>query len=319
MKSTLLCVLLGWLVLPAAWAGGAPRAVWTWEPDSYAMLEEVEAAEEALAFLRAKRVRIVYLYADAYGGRNLVLERPELYRRLIARFHREGLQVYALLGSAYLHTEEYMLHKRRKAAMAMFQRVLDYNAKAVPSERFDGINLDIEPHILAQWETQREQLLGQFLDMSHAFMVFKHQSGQVLEVGPAIPFWWDGIELTWRGVRKPMSEHTIDLYDYVALMDYRNRAEGPDSIISHAADEMDYASRVGKRVVIGLELTPNDLPKVTFNHLPEGDLERAIALTERAYGGRPAFAGFALHHFRGYRIWLQSQGAWPVEDAQRSD
>jgi hypothetical protein len=290
-----------------AFAAPAERAVWTWEKESYAMVEDVAAADDAVAFLRSKQIKTVYLYADAFQGRILIESRPELYRQLVRRLHREGLHVYALLGSAYLNTEEYVLPERRQVALTMFQRVLSYNALVDPDERFDGVNLDIEPHILDQWSERKNQLLLQFLDLGQAFMRLKKESGQSLLVGPAIPFWLDGIELEWNGKNKPVSEHVIDIYDYVALMDYRNHAAGGDGLISHAEDEMAYAGRHSRKVVIGVEVTPNELLKVSFNHLTEPDLERELALTAIAFQGKKAFAGFAIHHYRGYRVWLERQ------------
>ena len=291
------------LLLPAM-ACAADRAVWTWEKDSYAMLDDPAQAADAIAFLRAKRIRTIYLYADAYQGRNLIRDQPEKYRHFIRQLHRRGRKAYALLGSAYLHTEEYMLPGRRDVALAMFQQVLDYNRSARPSERFDGINLDIEPHILDAWPAQKMQLLAQFLDLGAAFMQLKRESGLSVQVGPAIPFWLDGIELEWHGRRQRVSEHVIDTYDYVALMDYRDHADGGDGIISHAMDELHYAAQRRKRVVIGVEVTPNEIQKVSFDHLAEADMERELALAEQAFRKQPAFAGFAIHHFRGYRKWL---------------
>ena len=288
-------------------AAPAERAVWTWEKESYAMLEDVNAADDAMVFLHSKNIRTVYLYADAFQGRNLIESRPELYRQLVRRLHREGLHAYALLGSAYLNTEEYVLPERRQAALAMFQRVLSYNTLVDPDERFDGVNLDIEPHILAQWSERKNQLLLQFLDLGQAFMQLKKTSGQALLVGPAIPFWLDGIELEWNGRKKPVSEHVIDIYDYVALMDYRDHAAGDDGLISHAKDEIAYAGRHRRKVVIGVEVTPNELLKVSFNHLTEPDMEHELTLTVKAFQGEEAFAGFAIHHYRGYRVWLERE------------
>ncbi len=290
-----------------AFAAPVERAVWTWEKESYAMLEDSAAADDAMAFFRSKKIRTVYLYADAFQGRNLIESRPELYGQLVRRLHRAGLHVYALLGSAYLNTEEYVLPERRQAALAMFQRVLSFNALVDPDERFDGVNLDIEPHILAQWSERKNQLLLQFLDLGQAYMQLKKASGQSLLVGPAIPFWLDGIELEWNGRNKPVSEHVIDIYDYVALMDYRDHAAGGDGLISHAKDEMAYAGRRSRKVVIGVEVTPNELLKVSFNHLTEPDMERELALTVDAFQGEKAFAGFAIHHYRGYRVWLERE------------
>ncbi len=307
------CIARAALLALALLAGGAsaqpkpsaPRAVWTWEGPSYAMLESPEAAGEALGFLQRERIDVVYLYADAFEGRNLVERKPQLYRDFIRAAHARGIQVYALLGSWYLHTERYVLPAHRAEARAMLQRVLDYNAAAEPAERFDGVNYDIEPHLLDDWsDATRERLLRGFLDMSAMLMDAKRESGQRLPVGPAMPFWWDGIELEWRGVRKPAAEHVIDLTDYVALMDYRNRADGGDGILAHAEEEMAYAGKTGKRVVIGLEFNPGEPAKLSFHGMEPADFEREAAKVEAAYRGQSAFAGFVFHHYLGYRDFV---------------
>ena len=296
------------IALPAATAFATSRAVWTWERDSYAMLESREEATVAFDFLKAKGVDTFYLYADAWQGRNLLATQPQRYRDFITAAHRRGVKVYALLGSAYLNTERYILPEQRVAATAMLKRILDYNANAPREARFDGVNLDIEPHLLDEWnDANRENLLRDFLDVSAAWMAMKQESGQTLAIGPAIPFWFDGVEVQWHGRTRPASEHIAELYDYVALMDYRDHAEGRDGIVAHAAKEMAYAERIGKQVVIGLELTPNSLQKVTFHHRREADLQREMAAAQTAYAKSKAFAGFALHHYRGYREWVEAQ------------
>lgn len=296
------------LALTSGAALASSRAVWTWEPESYAMLESREAADVAFAFLRERKVDTLYLYADAHEGRNLIVGQPQRYRDFIAMAHARGFKVYALLGSAYLNTERYILPEHRRDAVAMLQRVLDYNAKAPEASRFDGVNLDIEPHLLDQWnDATRAELLHDLIEVSAEWMRMKRESGQTLAIGPAVPFWFDGIPVRWRGTTKPASEHLADLYDYLALMDYRNRADGRDGIVAHAAREMAYAQKIGKRVVIGLELGRSEPKKVTFNHLREADLRREMAATEKAYDGSAAFAGFALHHYRSYREWIDAQ------------
>jgi hypothetical protein len=293
------------LAAPAMGAPAAvPRAIWTWEAESYAMLEQPAALEEVLRFFKDKRIDTVFLYADAYRGRNLLVEQPQRYRRLIRRAHAAGRRVYALLGSGYLNTERYVLPPHHAAAVAMLQRVLDYNKAAAPDERFDGVNLDIEPHILDEWDSHKLELLASFLDMSQALMDAKARSRQAIEIGPAIPFWLDGIELEWHGKRRPVSEHVQGLYDYVALMDYRDHADGGDGLVAHALDELRYGESIGKRVLLGVETAPNEIQKVSFNHLAESDLERELAKTVGGVGKMRAFGGFVIHHYRAYRHWL---------------
>jgi hypothetical protein len=294
--------MLGGALAHAGPAG--PRAIWVWEEDSYAMLEKLDAAEEAIAFLKSRSIGTIYLYADAWHGRNLVATNPELYRRFARRAHAAGMQVYALLGSSYLHTERYVLPAHRAAALAMLQRVLDYNNAARAAERFDGVNLDIEPHILDTWASRKMELLADFIDLSDAFMRAKRASGELLAVGPAIPFWFDGIELDWHGRRRPVSQHLQDLYDYVALMDYRDHADGGDGLVAHAKDELDYADAAGRRVLVGVETAPNEIRKVSFNHLAEADMERELSRAQPSFVEKKSFGGYVIHHYRAYRKWL---------------
>lgn len=303
MKRLAAALLLG-LALRAA-ASAAPRAVWVWEPESYAMLKSGRAAGKAIKLLEEKKIIAVYLYADAYKGRNLIEEKPKIYRRLIRRLRDHGIETYALLGSWHLSTQEYVLPERRAEALAMFRRVLDYNAKAGPEARFAGVNLDIEPHMLDAWKDGKEGLMLNFLDLGRELMALKEKAGAELKVGPAIPFWLDRMRLEWNGASKPVSEHVLDIYDYAALMDYRNQAGGTDGMIIHAASELEYASSLGKGLMIGVEVTPNEIKKVTFNGLSEAEMERELARAENEFSRQPAFSGFVLHHFDSYRKWLK--------------
>jgi len=303
MRGAALAALLAIGSAHAAEPAG-PRAIWTWEGESYAMLDEEGAAAQGIAFLKAKAIGTIYLYADAYRGRNLIASNPERYRRLLRRMHASGLKVYALLGSGYLNTERYVLPRHREEAVAMLKRVLDYNRAAALNERFDGINLDIEPHILAEWSTRKMELLANFVEMSDALMQVKRASGQDLPMGPAIPFWLDGIQLDWKGQRKPVSQHVQNIYDFVALMDYRDHADGGDGLVSHAMDELAYGEAIGRPVLIGIETMPNALKKVSFNHLGEADLERELAATSRSVGRMRSFGGYVVHHYAAYRRWL---------------
>jgi hypothetical protein len=303
LRRSLIALVLTLSALPAP-ASAAQRAIWIWEQASYDLVRDRAVGDAAIRFLRSKRIGTIYLYADALQGENLLTTQPALYQRFIAQAHRRNLRTYALLGSVFLHTEGVILPDRRGEALEMFERVLAYNAASRPGERFDGVNLDIEPHILDQWPERKLELLGQFLDLGQALMDLKRRSGQSLDVGPAIPFWFDGIEVAWHGKTAAVSAHVLDIYDYAALMDYRDHATGSDGLVSNAADEMDYARRAHKRIVLGVDVSPDEISKVTFNHLAEADLERELALTARSFRHNRAFAGFAIHHFRTYQDWL---------------
>ena len=295
-----IALLLGCL----AFGVQARMATWMWEEDSYALLDEPARVADAVAFLKRQGIDTLYLYADAHQGRNLIVSEPQRYARVIEQLHREGLQVHALLGSWPLHTERYILPDMRPQALRMVQRVLDYNRQAAPLARFDGINLDIEPHVLDDWAQQRERYLQLFLQLSEVWMALKRQSGLSLPLGPAIAFWLDGIVVEHAGRRKPASEHLQDIYDHVVLMDYRNQAQGPDGILSHARDELAYGRRIGKPVWLGVETLPTDIHKLSFYFTSPAHMAQQLGEVRRELASDPAFGGFVIHHYGSYRTWL---------------
>jgi len=305
--------LRGWCALAAcAYAASqAPRAVWVWEEDSFRLLDDERFRDDTVAFPGRQRIATLYLYADAFQGRNILAHEPERYRRLIAALRDRGIRVYALLGSAPLRTQEYVLPEKRAAAVRMFGEVLAFNAASEAASRFDGANLDIEPDLLDDWGEQRPLRARQYLDLGAEFMHMKKAAGATLAVGPAMPFWFDGIDVEWNGATRPLSAHTQDLYDYVAIMDDRNFAEGRDRIIAHARDEIEHANAAGRKVVLGVETLDTTPPKVTFFGKSAAELEEQLALTERAFRPDPSFAGFAIHHLAPYRALVATAGGDP--------
>ena len=296
-------------VAPRRSAVAAPRAIWIWEDDAIRMLDEDEALREIENFLDRQHISTMYLYADEYHGRNILMNDPEKYRKLIANAHARGFKVFALLGSAYLRTEEYILPEKRQAAVRMFGSVLDFNRDTTDaSERFDGVNIDIEPYLLDDWSSARERRGRQYLDLSAEFMRMKAAVGSSLLVGPAMPFWFDGIEdVEWKGQRRKLNEFVQDIYDYVAIMDYRNVAEGSDGIVSHAQDELDYADRMNKKVMIGVETLQTTPAKVTFFGKGAQYFEAQLALAEAAMTQHRSFGGFVVHHLKSYRVLVEEK------------
>lgn len=289
-------------------AAAVPRAVWVWEADTFNLLEQEDQWDETFAFLARWKLTTVYLYADSYNGRNIVRDEPEKYRGLITAFHSRGFKVYALLGSMYLKTQEYILPERRAAAEQMFNNVLRYDAGSASEERFDGVNIDIEPYLLDDWSEKKTIRATQYLDLAAEFMRLKSKAGDALIVGPAMPFWFDGIDdIEWRGKRQRLSDHVQDIYDYVAIMDYRNFAQGSDGIIVHATDELDYADRIGKTVVIGVETLQTEPSKVTFYGISYDAMNEQLRIAETKFSLHPSYSGFSIHHFGSYRIITNSK------------
>lgn len=291
MRHVLLICMLLLSGAPAA-RGDMDRAIWIWG-EATELLNDAQVRGNTLDFLERQGIGTLYLWSPG----NSIVSAPGAYRTLISEVHARGGQVYSLQGDP-----AFVLPKNQAKAVAQFQAVLDYNVASRPEERFDGVNLDVEPHGLADWSTNSEQRVKQYLDLSKAYMQAKAAAGADLAVGPAIPFWYDTFAtVDWNGSIKPVSEHVQDLYDYVTLMDYRDYALGSGGIVALAASEIDYARSLNKRVVIGVETGAVSPEKVTFYEEGAGVLEEQLALVADAYADHVGFGGFAIHSLTSYR------------------
>ena len=305
-----LCVLKRWgmalcLSLSAIGLCQAQPAIWVWEDDTRDWLKQPAVAQEAMSWLKMQGQRTLYLYAGAHVDADVLVEQADLYRALIREAHRMGFEVHALLGSGALMTEKYILPQNRARAIRLVQRILDYNQAAAASDRFDGINLDIEPHVLDDWSERRTEYIAWWLQVSELWMAMKRASGQAIKIGPAIAFWLDGIVVQHGGVSKPTSEHLQDIYDHVVLMDYRNRALGRDGIISHGAQEVAYGRKIGKPVWLGVEFSPNAMSKLTFDGMTVSQTRQELLAVEQSLASEPAYAGLVFHHYGTFRTWMQ--------------
>ncbi len=203
-------------------------------------------------------------------------------------------------------------------AVDEFEKVLDYNLAVPESARFDGINVDIEPYILSAWkEPGNGGLPVRWLEVLDTLIERRDASGLPVLVGPAIPRWLDSsaccTSITWNGQTKALSDHIQDMTDYIAIMDYRDTADGSAGIIAQAQHEIDYANQIGKpnSVVVGIETKDlsgtGDPETVTFWEEGRTYLEGELDKTYAAFQDDASFGGIAMHH---YDDLLMLPSAW---------
>lgn len=56
--------------------------------------------------------------------------------------------------------------------------------------------------------------------------------------------------------------------------------------------------------VRGVETAPNEIRKLSFDHLRPAQMAHELELVRQALAHEPAFAGIVIHHYGSYRRWL---------------
>jgi len=289
-----------------------PRALWVWDTRDLLVTAGSTVAQDRLFALCGERgIRDLYCALEldervGRGGPHFVPRYPRAaYRKFLARAHRRGLTVEALLG-----TPEWAARENHAQALAAIGAVVVLNGALPAGARFDGVHFDVEPYLLAGYSAPRYQgqILRDFLEMIERSGEEARQKAN-LNFRCDVPAWFfptaeaDRKRLTVRfhGQEKTVGEHLTDLLDNVTIMTYRNQADGAGGIISLARPALKDAAAKGKRVVVGLETYAEpDTPAYFICGNRADEFDQRLQASE-------------LRHrftFQGFRLLTVSDGSW---------
>lgn len=247
------------------------KAIWLWH--TIRQLKNRPVRKELYQFCKKEGVNLIFFQIQQTlkklpsGEFQAILQHEDQLRDFISEARKYGIEVHALDGFS-----RFALEPWHEKVLAGIRAIIDYNKRVRPQERFTGIHHDNEPYLIpGYWGHIREGVMREYLKLCEVSQKMVRDSGLPDFVfGVDIPFWYEEanfdydvpVEVTWKGVQKPASFHIIDIVDNVGIMDYRTKAYGADGTLIHGRDEVLYANKVGKKILIGLETYP--LPHEIF-------------------------------------------------------
>lgn len=332
------------------------------------------AREEFLSFCAAPHgnpsKKITKLYMSAYDRMQF---QPDRMRRFLADMNNRGFKVYIVIADPKFAMPTYNPDYRRSDPNASvpgsyegcfnesFEKIIigsanvkaefDYNGESIvddgiigilpfqkaslPSERFTGIMLDIEPYQLGHgyltetpytwernfdvvWRTyvylisfcrdridayNNDPLISDPMEFSDAF-------------GAGFQYMDDGNIST---PSKNLFDTIFEKVDFFTLMAYRDFAgdENTDGIISMSKDVVAKAATFSKKCSVTVETTYNiedadDIDsRITFYDNDTTVLENELSLVYANFGASSGFGGFSIHSYadtatayRGYQNML---------------
>ncbi len=291
---------------------------WLWVSPERLRSEEMQ---NMLVRAQEERISTIYVYADDVLAFFPVVKTadPEASARwnektkeFIAGAHHSGIKIHALGGAP-----KWAYRQQHTEALNFFEYILLYNRSVGPEERFDGIQFDIEPYGQDNYPGNETKALQSYMEgvrkILEKYDGVTANSEAPFELGFAVPYWFDGedkksiIALEGMEEKKGVSLHLLDMLNtrkdtYMAIMDYRNVADGIDGSIAHARGEMEYAAAFAPNVsiFIGQEITDVLPAKVTFHGKGKEALKTELKKITKAFGRQAVFGGFAIHTLERY-------------------
>lgn len=278
---------------PSTYAASS-RFMWIWN-SAAAIANTGTARTDLFAFCAApfnqpaRRITHLYLYAHQQ-----VTGSPVQLRQFLADAHAQGITVFYLDGE---HTWAESSSQRTYGEQVL-SNVLAFNSSALPNERFDGIQYDVEPYALPQWGTLKATYWNHFVTLLTNCQAqvnnWNAKNGASLTFEACIPRWYDSDSDAITS-----SEQVQDITDSIAIMDYVNTAS---RIIADATTEVSYADFLGKKAVVGVETMQVDPATSTFFGKTNEDMERELTQVTDAFAPVAGFGGLAIHHYDSYRV-----------------
>ncbi|MFG1734574.1 hypothetical protein [Paenibacillus sp. 843] len=268
----------------AATAESRQKATWFWDTPQIQ-----DSADNILDFAANQGVNVLYLQMN----RDV---RPEYYRSFIRQAGKQGIEVHILGGAP-----NWALETERHRLETFIQWTAEYQASAAPNERFTGIHVDIEPHVLSEWKTNQASLVKQW-QASVRYLV--HEAHTLnLPIGSDMTFWLHGYQLPDQSMS--ISRWMIQQFDQVVIMAYRDQA---DNIYNVAAAELKEADELGKEALIAVETkSSNEGAYITFFEEGTSYMEEQLSKVCTKAEKHPSFSGFAIHDYRYWKALYDSK------------
>jgi hypothetical protein len=290
----------GWLSMAGE---GKEYGIWLWR-SAY----DLEPGESEAIISRAKEARFnaIYITADDYANnparfdKDLYLEKLSLF---VVAARNAGIAVDLVGGSP-----DWIKPENREKGYALIELADEFNRRY--ESRVRGVQYDVEPYLLPEYETGKEHVLGEFIDFVERSVA--KLPDQPLGFDVVIPHFYDSTQkwtpkIRYGGRNEYTFTHLLHILDKrknsrIIIMAYRNFVEGSNGSWTLAKSEIEEATGGNylTRILVAQE-TGNIQPSyVTFYEVPKKSLFSSLERISWHFRAEKSFGGFAIHHMESF-------------------
>lgn len=253
---------------------GPIRATWLWDT-----MQIVDHTESILQFAATNQIGAIYLQIN----RDVKLP---YYKEFIRKAGEQGVVVDIMDGRP-----AWGLSENVNQIAAFLDWVEAYQSQAEADERFAGIHLDIEPHVLPEWKTDQERVISEW--QGNVRYIMNRATKMNMPVAADLPFWLDNYKIP--GSEMAVSSWMIRQYDAVTIMAYRDTAK---AIFDVAKTELAESAALGKKLSIAVETKQSKEGQfITFYEEGKAYMESQLKLVENMAKGYDSYSGISVHEY----------------------
>lgn len=250
---------------PSPTARPAARSTWVWKAADWR-----EHGAALLDWAAAQRVRELFVTVPF---RNEAVREPARLAAFVRRANARGIRVLSVDGDPHM-----VLPEQQPALARMVRAYLNYNAGVEPAARLAGLQFDVEPYLLPDYQLL-EHGAGK-VDWDARYLAMAHtlrEAAGSLHLELVVPFWWDG--------KTALLDGLAPLVDTLSVMDYRT---DPAQVSEFAMPFLDWGARHGRQVRIALEA--GEIAAETQRRYVRAQAGEAAGLLRLKVGGQQVLA-----------------------------
>ncbi|MCD6460321.1 hypothetical protein J7L67_06600 [bacterium] len=281
-----------------------PRTMWVWKIDPVVNLR---ARNDLFELCLRTAIRTCYVYFGDFNQDDDPQYTKQLEEFLKAA-HKLGIKIEILTGNP-----TWALKENHHFAYNWLKAFLDYNKKRPPELRVDGCSFDVEPYLTGEWETRKDEVKVEYIDLLKSLRELIDSYGDMdFEIGGAIPIFYSQ--------EGDFEEQLLTYLDYSALMAYH---DSPRKVIDCSRDHIALAGRIGKKIYLGAEtqdLVSMKQGRRSLTFYEEGweEMEQVLTTVETEFDNDPGYGGLAIHCYYSYAL-LQRGRNTPSKIRQKPD
>jgi hypothetical protein len=283
------------------------KGIWIWNFPSQMI---TQAADIQMAALARYGFNAAYITIDDYvdivsmpeGERKQ--EKKKQYFSDLASVVRQA-NSYGLTVDAEGGAHDWATPANRWKGFALLDAVKDYNA-LYPDARLRGIQYDVEPHTLPDYETNKTVRLYDYIEFIDQSVSRLASSDVRLSI--VIPHFFDGKQewtpfISYGGTSVSTFDHLLGILDKkegssIVVMSYRNFFDGPNGTKEVSMAEVEEASQGTHRTTILIAQETGNVQPVFVTHFGQtkAELFSALAAIESSFGSYSNYGGTATHY-----------------------
>jgi hypothetical protein len=285
--------------------------IWIWETPGKMSETYVD---EAIGTAKEYSFNTLYITIDDYVAISTLTDEKEKAQQkdqyfetllgIIQKAHAHDIAVDVVGGA-----RDWAYPENRWKGYVLIDFVKEYN-DTYPEAKIRGLQYDVEPYLLPEYDEDKEKPLQQFLEfIDESVMRMKDVDASFSIVIPhfydATQKWTPSIE--YAGKREYTFTHLLKILEkkpgsMIIIMAYRNFFEGDDGVGQLTEAEIREASDGGyaTRIIVAQETGDVEPSYVTFFGKSKAGLQVSVDAIRKAYSMSKNFGGVSIHYLEPF-------------------